>query len=663
MSAPLDSEWQQANRRALSDALGRVRAALEHQADPSKSPASGPTPAPGVEAAAPSALDTLVELFGLTSFERDVLVLCAGLELEGDFAPLCAAAQRDPNFNFPTYSLALAALPDPDWTAISPERPLRAWNLVELEPGRSLVYCPLKVDERILFYLMGVPGLDRHLAGLVRPLSPASNLPPSYIALARELATTWIQPGGGAELPVLQLFGGSPESQHNVAALTCDLLDNSAYILSASAIPVDGHEFDRFIRTWQREVLLSDRILLLDCDEESEGDGRVQHVRSFFSDNLGAPLITCSRDRFAISRLALQYEVGKPERAEQLAIWQAELGDRAAGLDAQLERLVTNFNLYPQAIRAACLQERGQHALEMQADKPDAAAQGEALWQVCRAQARPQLDDLAQRITPVASWPDLVLPQAQLEILRQIGMHQRQRRQVYDTWNFVSKGQRGLGITALFSGPSGAGKTMAAEALANELQLDLYRVDLSAVVSKWIGETEKNLRRLFDAAEESGVILLFDEADALFGKRGEVKDSHDRYANLEVSYLLQRMETYNGLAILTTNQKDILDPAFLRRIRFVVQFPFPDAVERAEIWKGIFPDGAPIEALDTAKLAQLNLAGGNIRNIALNAAFIAADAGQPVSMAHLLKAAQQEYLKMEKPLTGAETRGWNESPD
>jgi SpoVK/Ycf46/Vps4 family AAA+-type ATPase len=234
----------------------------------------------------------------------------------------------------------------------------------------------------------------------------------------------------------------------------------------------------------------------------------------------------------------------------------------------------------------------------------------------------------------------------------------RQRQRVYEAWGFAAKSARGLGISALFSGPSGTGKTMAAEVLAQELDLDLYRIDLSSVVSKYIGETEKNLRRVFDAAEMGGAILLFDEADALFGKRSEVKDSHDRYANIEVSYLLQRMEAYRGLAILTTNLKNALDPAFLRRIRFVLQFPFPDAEQRGQIWKRIFPADTPTLALDMTKLAHLNVAGGNIRNIALNAAFLAADAGEPVQMQHLLHAARSEYAKLEKSLTEGEIKGW-----
>jgi SpoVK/Ycf46/Vps4 family AAA+-type ATPase len=234
----------------------------------------------------------------------------------------------------------------------------------------------------------------------------------------------------------------------------------------------------------------------------------------------------------------------------------------------------------------------------------------------------------------------------------------RHRMKVYETWGFSAKGRRGLGVSALFVGESGTGKTMAAEVLARELALDLYRIDLSAVVSKYIGETEKNLKQVFDAAEEGGVLLLFDEADALFGKRSEVRDSHDRYANIEVSYLLQRMEAYQGLAILTTNSQSALDKAFQRRLRFTVSFPFPDATQREAIWRRIFPAETPNCGVDYTKLAQLNVAGGNIRNIALNAAFLAAESKAPVGMLHVLQAARLEAQKIERPLSEAEIRGW-----
>ena len=269
------------------------------------------------------------------------------------------------------------------------------------------------------------------------------------------------------------------------------------------------------------------------------------------------------------------------------------------------------------------------------------------------------MDRLAQPIEARATWDDLVLPAPQMLLLRTIVAQVRQRARVSDEWGFAERGERGLGIHALFSGPSGTGKTMAAEVIANALALDLYRIDLGAVVSKWVGETEKNLERVFAAAERSGAILLFDEADALFGRRSEVRDSHDRYANLEVSFLLQRCESYRGLAILTSNLKAGIDHAFARRLRFTVTFPFPDEAHRREIWRRVFPARTPREGLDVDRLARLSLAGGHIRNVALNAAFLAADAGEPVRMRHLAAAARAEHAKLERPLGEAEVAGWS----
>jgi SpoVK/Ycf46/Vps4 family AAA+-type ATPase len=326
-----------------------------------------------------------------------------------------------------------------------------------------------------------------------------------------------------------------------------------------------------------------------------------------------------------------------------------------ARLAADIAQLTAQFELGASSIREIALETLAR------SESAEPANIGRIAWDTCRVRSRPRLEDLAQRIQPAAGWDDLVLPEAQRRILREVAVHVRQRTTVYERWGFAAKGVRGLGISCLFAGASGTGKTMAAEVLANELRLDLYRIDLSAVVSKFIGETEKNLRRVFDAAEAGGAILLFDEADALFGKRSEVKDSHDRYANIEVSYLLQRMESYRGLAILTTNMKSALDSAFLRRIRFVVQFPFPDAPQRAEIWRRIFPAQTPTDGLVADRLGQLAVSGGNIKSIALGAAFLAADSGEPVTMGHVLRAARSEYAKLEKPLTEAETAGWLET--
>jgi SpoVK/Ycf46/Vps4 family AAA+-type ATPase len=280
------------------------------------------------------------------------------------------------------------------------------------------------------------------------------------------------------------------------------------------------------------------------------------------------------------------------------------------------------------------------------------------LWRACRDRARADLDGLAERIEPAALWQDLVLPARELASLRDLMRHALHRARVYEDWRVTGSARRGGGVSALFTGPSGTGKSLAAEVIATELDVDLYRVDLSQVVSKYIGETEKNLRGVFDAAERSGAVLLIDEADALFGRRSEVKDSHDRYANIEVSYLLARMETYRGLAILTTNLRANIDDAFVRRLGFIVTFPFPGQAQRRDLWRRAFGARVPVCDLDGDRLAQLNLSGGSIRNVAVHAAFRAAERASAVTMADVLAGARSEYEKLDRPLTSTELEGW-----
>jgi SpoVK/Ycf46/Vps4 family AAA+-type ATPase len=276
------------------------------------------------------------------------------------------------------------------------------------------------------------------------------------------------------------------------------------------------------------------------------------------------------------------------------------------------------------------------------------------LWAACRAQTRPRLDTFARRVQPVASWDDLVLPDAEVTLLHHIVDQVRGRGQVLRSWGLAERITRGSAVTALFAGGSGTGKTLAAEVIANELELDMYRIDLAGVVSKYIGETEQNLRRVFDAAEEGGALLMFDEADALFGKRSEVRDSHDRYANIEISYLLARMEDYRGVAILASNLRHALDDAFLRRLRFVITFPFPGPAERARLWAQAFPAKAPVAELDIERLAKLAASGGTIRNIALNAAFCAAGRGTEITMELVLEMARIEFRKLERHVSDAD---------
>jgi hypothetical protein len=348
----------------------------------------------------------------------------------------------------------------------------------------------------------------------------------------------------------------------------------------------------------------------------------------------------------------LRVRVPKLLADEQRELWRSELDGVPGATDQALDSVVSQYRLPSADILAVAEDVRA--SIELGAGTDVAAS----LWAKCRVQARPRFGGLAQRIEPRARWEDLVLPSSQRAVLKLIVVHVGRRYTVHGRWGFGRRSARGLGLASLFAGPSGTGKTMAAEVIAAELDLDLYRIDLSQVVNKYIGETEKNLGRIFDAAEAGAGILLFDEADALFGKRSEVRDSHDRYANIETGYLLQRMEEYRGLAILTTNMKEALDTAFMRRVRFTVEFPFPDVTMRAEIWRRAFPNETPVEALDVNRLAQLNVTGGSIRNIAVNAAFLAAADESPVSMAHILESARLEAAKLQHPLTAAETRGW-----
>ena len=590
---------------------------------------------------APPAIDRLAELFVLSAFERQVLLLCAGVEMDSKLAALCGEAQGHPHRAHATFGLAMATFPEPQWSALTPSRPLRWFRLLEVEAGHGLTSAPLRIDERILHYLAGVNLLDPRLESLVQ----ASPLP-NWIAADHKVTATQAARVLESYLqysPILQLCGDDPNGQEDVAALAAQIAGRQLFAVRIEDLPAVGPDLDQFVILWQRESLLVPGALLIQCEA-----GGLNAPARHLAERLQGLVFLASREPVRFNRAFLRFEVNKPRPAEQKRLWQQALGPAATNFNGTLDDLSEQFRLSARMISSTG---------SLMASNKD-PFRPENLWNACRSLARPKLEDLAQRIVPAASWDDLVLPESQKQTLRQLAAQVRHRMKVYETWGFSAKGRRGLGVTALFTGESGTGKTLAAEVLAHELGLDLYRIDLSAVVSKYIGETEKNLKQVFDAAEEGGVLLLFDEADALFGKRSDVKDSHDRYANIEVGYLLQRMEAYEGLAILTTNLKSALDKAFQRRLRFTVSFPFPDASQRETIWNQVFPADTPTTGLDSSKLAQLNVTGGNIRNIALNAAFLAAESTKSVDMEHLLQAARLEAQKIERPLSDAEIRGW-----
>ncbi|MGV9298663.1 ATP-binding protein [Amycolatopsis sp. NPDC003676] len=593
--------WEAANGRFLAASLEWLREVLRHPGEAVSTAAVDEAETIGP----PPALTVLAARLGLSRFERDTLLLCAAVELDPSIAGLCAEAHGNPHMAYPTFGLALHVLPDPAWEAVSPQGGLRYWQLIEGVSGQGVVSAPLRAAERAVSYLKGLNSLDDRLSPLVTPLA-RTELSASQQRVAEEVASQWALAG-----PV-QLTGADEAAKRQITAHAAEISGLAAYRLDASALPAQPVELDLLARSWQREAALLPLALYL----EDEGGAR-------FLDRITGPAVLAVREGGPGLR---SIEASPPTPAERAVAWQEALGSDQPVIDA----LAAQFALDLPGIAAAAAV---------------AGADPEKVWQECRVRTRPRLDGRAQRLESTASWDDLVLPEQSRLLLGEVADQVGQRTRVHETWGF---GERGLGLSVLFAGPTGTGKTMAAEVLANRLALDLYRIDLSTVVSKYIGETEKNLRKLFDAAE--GAILFFDEAESLFGKRGEVRDAHDRYATIEVDYLLQRMEAHRGLAILATNMRSALDTAFMRRLRFVVEFAFPGPVERKIMWQKAFPTRAPCEGLDFGRLAQLQTSGAMIRNIALNAAFLAAAAGSSITMETVLAAARTEFRKLELPV-------------
>jgi vesicle-fusing ATPase len=624
MSRPAGAHALERERPLVLAEIDRARTLVQAYADG----------APPPVAARPrrSSFERIAALFGLSSFERDVLTLAAAVELDGELGRLVATLQggTDPR---PGFGLALAALPDGHWDALAPHRPLRRWRLVDLGPGATLATRAVCVDEHVLHWLVGLvedDADDSALAGLIR------DVPPTPLTLTHEVLTDQLLRAvdGVHGATLVRLDGSDRSAQLAIAQRLASELGLRALVLRDDAA-IDGADIPRVARLVDRAARLRG-VLPVVCSDR-------------IGDHLEAPLVVALGEGTQYAgRTTLRRSVELPEPGEQRAIWHAALG-ADDDLDAAIEELAAHYRLSGEAVHAI--------AAEYAGVRNAAADPAASLRRITRERARVGLDGLAERLDLRATWDDLVLPEGQLAVLRDLASQVRHRTTVYERWGFGDRANRGLGVTALFTGESGTGKTMAAEVLAEDLGLDLYRIDLSAVVSKYIGETEKNLRAVFEAAEGSGAVLLFDEADALFGKRGEVRDAHDRYANLEIAYLLQRMECYRGLAVLTTNLRSNVDRAFLRRLRFVVQFPFPDDALRTELWRRAFPTGAPTQRLDPAVLARLQVSGGSIRSIALGAAFAAAQDGTPIRPQHVLHAARVEYAKADKALTSAETSG------
>jgi len=631
VTATVDARWETANRDLLMAELGVVRALLRAAAGDGTAARVDDARLEAIaareELSGPSALDEVATGFGLSAFERSVLLLAAGPELAAATAGEIAAAGGDPR---PTFGLALSTLPDPRWGALTPRAPLRRWGLVRLVDASSPTRSPLVIDERVLHHLVGAGELDPELAAVAQPARAPTVAVPSLLGAAEAVAAAW------AHGRLVALSGPQPANLPPVAAAAAKAMGRSLLVLAAADVPRPTAERDRFLRLMEREALLGACAWAIDVEgaRREDAGGLLRALP-----DLDAPAVVLGTGEDAAPAAAVRVALGRlpiPERVEVLAsALRRHVAPRAVSA-AQAATAATVFDLSAPDVELAA----------------EDVARGHALWTACRARARSRFGALAHVLEPRAGWDDLVLPAGQLAQLRALVAGVRHRATVLHEWGFADRASRAVGTAALFAGPSGTGKTLAAEVVAGELGLDLVVVDLSQVVSKYIGESEKNLGRVFDAAEDSAAVLLFDEADTLFGKRTEVRDSHDRYANLEVGYLLQRIEAFRGLAILTTNAKSALDQAFLRRLRVVVTFPYPDQTLREALWRRAFPERTPAPGLDPHRLAAIDLPGGGIAAAALTAAYLGAERGE-VSAEDIGTATRWELAKHGRTIPGA----------
>src|SRR5262249_3522018 len=420
--------WYEANQRYLMASLSVVRDALQRHVDAVNDGSASERREKAVQAVAEArsalsaspALDSLAELFGLSPFERDLLLLCAGVELDSGLASLCSTAQGDSRRGFPTFSLALAALPEPHWSALMPTAALRRWRLIEVGDGETLTGSPLRIDERVLHHLTGLSYLDQRLHGLMERVTAPAELPPSHRELADRIAGLAIRVAESAASPIINLCAGDDVEKRAVAAFACARLGIQLYLIKSPDIPGGFNEREALARLWEREAALGGMALLVPCDEVDN----IRPVRSFLG-SVRSLLLIASREPFHLpDRDVIRLDVNRPKKSEQESLWRESLGGLAAQVDGHLQMLVSQFSLSAQAVRAASA------AIKARLDTGDESSPGTALWDACRTQARARLDNLGQRIEPAATWDDLVLPEAQRQTLRDIAAHVRRRPKV-----------------------------------------------------------------------------------------------------------------------------------------------------------------------------------------------------------------------------------------
>jgi SpoVK/Ycf46/Vps4 family AAA+-type ATPase len=634
------------------------------------------------------ALPRLARIFHLSPFEERCLLVCLAPELDRKYEKLYAYLHDDVTRRKPTVGLIFDLLCGSREEALAaravfePQAPLLRARLVQLQesaPATPLLSRALKLEDRIAELLLGSGSIAASLQGLAELVLPGSPAEEAAAPEFRQRMTELIRARLARPRPSNLLFylhGPYGTGKRALPRAVCADLGLPLIVGDLARLLEAPRPFEESLWLLAREAALQPAALHLkgfdriaseeEATRPARWSGVLEALRLFSRVTFLSgerPWNPAGTPDAAEAGELVDIELAVPSPAAARALWEshAAADPRLAGrVDAG--SLASKFRLSPGQIRDAVAL-AGNLAAWRSPAAPEAPADTaitlEDLHAACRAQTNQRLVRVARKIEPTYRWEELVLPEDALCQLREICDQARLRHVVFGAWGFDRRLSLGKGLNVLFSGPPGTGKTMAAEVLANELGLDLYKIDLSQVISKYIGETEKNLDRVFTAAEGSNAILFFDEADALFGKRSEVRDSHDRYANVEVSYLLQKMEEYQGVAILATNLRQHLDQAFLRRLSFTLHFPAPDEESRLRIWQGAWPPEVPLDGdLDLAGLArQFKLAGGNIKNIALSAAFLAAAEGGSVRQAHLLRATRREFQKIGKTMSDADMGG------
>ncbi|MGB7439664.1 MAG: ATP-binding protein [Coleofasciculaceae cyanobacterium] len=609
-----------------------------------------------------SSLAWLQKTFSLSPFDLDILAITLAPELERHYEQVYAYLQDDMTKIRPTVDLVLNLLCSNITEKLSRRKhfttnaPLIHHRLLHLSSAPTLLSQHLTLDSQVVRFLLHQPGLDSRLTASCQLLEPTPFSHTLYLKADVQTKLQTLVTEDWQQQPLLLYFQGTDSTgKRRIAETLAKTLAVSLLVADLAKIIGDKANFEEKLQLVFREAWFFNRLLYLDNFDILYIQQHQIAYQSFLRElekNQSITILAGVENWIpttigANSVITVPFTI--PESNQRRVAWQTHLQAVQISIeDQELDILSDRFRLTPDqiadAVATACNTTRWQQISSIA--QPQLSFIN--LCSAARAQSGHDLASLARKIEPKHTWNDIVLHQNQLTQLQDICKEAEYRDLVHQKWGFAEKLSLGKGLNVLFSGPPGTGKTMAAEVIAHQLQLDLYKIDLSQIVSKYIGETEKNLNRIFSAATNSNAILLFDEADALFGKRSEVQDARDRYANIEVGYLLQKMEEYEGIAILTTNLRSNMDAAFERRLRFIIEFSLPDAKNRQLIWQGIFPKNAPCSPnLDLEFLAKnFEITGANIRNIALTAAFLAADDGGVIEMVHLIRAIRREYQKM-----------------